>query len=229
MMPVYLLNEGYNFPPVELSNRDGLLAVGGDLNPKRILNAYSNGIFPWYSEGQPIMWWSPNPRMVLFPDQFKISKSLRQIIRNDRFTVSFDGCFEDVIQACRSVRRKEQEGTWITRELLHALIALNKMGYAHSVETFREGKLVGGLYGISLGGVFFGESMFHFESSASKVALYHLVEFLKKHNFDLIDAQQQTEHLSSLGAIAINRKEFLLRIAKSMEKQTIRGDWGVMV
>jgi leucyl/phenylalanyl-tRNA--protein transferase len=225
-MPVYLLNDSFDFPDVEAATKDGLLAVGGDLQPMRVLNAYSNGIFPWYSKEQPILWWSPDPRMVLFPEKLKMSKSLSQVIRSNRFEIRADSCFRQVIEACSNVQRQDQAGTWITMDLIEAFVRLHEMGYAHSFETYHKGRLVGGLYGLSLGGMFFGESMFHYESNASKVALFFLVEFMKKHNFDMIDAQQQTAHLRSLGASILKRTEFIGVVKKSLQKTTLKGNWG---
>ena len=168
-MPVYQLPDEPVFPPADLANADGLLAIGGDLSTPRLINAYSSGIFPWYSEGQPILWWSPNPRMVLFPDRFKRHKNLRRTVEKNIFTYTFDQEFEKVIDHCSHIKRKKQDDTWITEEMKKAYIQLHKAGYAHSVETYQQGKLVGGLYGISLGSVFFGESMFHLQTDASKV------------------------------------------------------------
>ncbi len=224
-MAIVFLNESHSFPALGNATSDGLLAVGGDLSPERLLKAYANAIFPWYSDDLPIMWWSPDPRMVLFPEKFKISKSLKHLIRKDTFTVKFDTCFEDVIQLCQKVTRKGQNGTWITSELMEAFTILHKMGYAHSVETFLSEKLVGGLYGLSHGGIFFGESMFQKESNASKVALYYLTVFLKKHNFDLIDVQQETKHLKSLGAELMPRNMFKKTVDESLNKPTLVGKW----
>lgn len=225
MKPIYLLNESHQFPPADEADAYGLLAMGGDLHHGRLLQAYANGIFPWYSDNQPILWWSPDPRMVLYPEDFKLSKSLRQTLRNRPFEVSFDSCFEAVIQACQSARREGQEGTWITDELIEAFVHLHRLGYAHSVEVFLDGKLAGGLYGLSLGAAFFGESMFHNRRDASKVALFYLVEWAKKHTFDLIDAQQQTTHMERLGAKAMARPEFLERLAMSLTKPAMKGNW----
>lgn len=218
-------DRGY-FPEPSLAGEDGLLAAGGTLEVEVLLEAYSRGIFPWYSEGSPILWWSPDPRMVLFPDRFRVSKSFGQTLRKRVFEIRMDTVFEDVIRHCSRQPRPGQEGTWITPEMIDAYIRLHKEGYAHSVESWKEGKLAGGLYGVSLGGAFFGESMFHLERDASKVAFYQLVEFAKGKGFDLIDAQQSTAHIKSLGAGEIPRERFLQLLAKSLQKKTLRGNWG---
>ncbi len=224
-MPVYLLSDESFFPDPELARADGLLAIEGDLTPERLIQAYANGIFPWYSEGEPIMWWSPNPRMVLFPKDFKRTKSLRRTVNKGLFKVTFDVAFDKVINLCAFTRKNDELGTWITGEIIDAYIALHNMGLAHSVESWLDGKLVGGLYGVSLGGVFFGESMFHLVSDASKLALWHLVDKLLVWDFDLIDAQQETPHLSRLGAVAIERKKFLHLLNKSLARPTKQGRW----
>ena len=214
------------FPDPELSQSDGLLAAGGNLEVPTIIQAYSKGIFPWYSEGSPILWWSPDPRMVLFPKKFRISKSLQQTIHSGKFEVRFDSAFDRVIENCAMVKRKGQDDTWITGEMVVAYRRLHSEGYAHSVETYFNGDLAGGLYGVSLGRIFFGESMFYLIKDASKVALYNLVKRLITWDFDLIDAQQSTMHLKRLGADEISRKEFLGLLKKSLKKETIRGSWG---
>lgn len=214
------------FPDASLAGEDGLLAAGGSLEPEVLLEAYSKGIFPWYSEGSPILWWSPDPRMVLYPEKFRISRSLAQTLKNRDFEIRVDTAFTEVIRQCSKVPRQGQEGTWITREMIDAYVRLNKEGYAHSFEVFRDGRLVGGLYGVSLGRAFFGESMFHLERDASKVALYHLVEFTRSHEFDFIDTQQSTEHLKSLGAVEIPRDEFLGYLQNSIGKSPVGDVWG---
>ena len=224
-MPVFALDDRIIFPDPALADYTGLLAVGGDLSTERLLLAYSNGIFPWYSEGEPVMWWSPDPRMVLFPKDFKISKSLKQTIRNKNFEVRFDYNFEEVIDNCSKTLRKEQEGTWITSEMKAAYIELHKAGFAHSVETYYDGRLAGGLYGISLGKAFFGESMFFKERDASKIALYYLIEKIKTWNFDFIDAQIETNHLINLGAVRISRNDFITMLKKALKYPTIKGKW----
>jgi leucyl/phenylalanyl-tRNA---protein transferase len=197
------------FPPIEaaLDDPDGLLAVGGCLTSRRIINAYRHGIFPWYSPGQPILWWSPNPRLVLFPQKIHISRSLRKTLQKQTFSVTFDTAFTKVIAACAATRINA-EGTWISLEMQHAFINLHEQGIAHSVETWRDNQLVGGLYGLALGQVFFGESMFHKQTDASKVAFAHLVNLLNTWNYQLIDCQVRTDHLLSLGAEEIPRKQF---------------------
>ncbi len=224
-MPVYQLTDDLIFPDPALSEPDGLLAVGGDLSVERLLLAYSNGIFPWYSEGYPILWWTTDPRMVLFPDKFKISKSLQNSLNKKMFEVKVDTDFKGVIDACASVPRKHQDETWITEDMIEAYIRLHSEGYCHSVESYYNDQLVGGLYGISLGGAFFGESMFHTMRDASKVALYFLVKKLTAWGFSIIDAQQETEHLKSLGAVKLSRKKYLLLLSEALEKKTRRGNW----
>ncbi|MGA2402388.1 MAG: leucyl/phenylalanyl-tRNA--protein transferase [Syntrophobacteraceae bacterium] len=207
-MPVFRLTDELIFPHPSLADPGGLLAVGGDLSPGRLLLAYSRGIFPWYSNPSPILWWSPDPRLVLFPDEFKISRSLSRVIKKQVFAVTMDRAFDEVIRACAHAR----EETWITGEMMEAYRALHKLGYAHSFETWHAGKLVGGLYGVALGRAFFGESMFSAMSDASKVALAHLVNFAAGQGYGFIDCQTATEHLKRLGAREIPRKEFLHRL-----------------
>ena len=213
------------FPEITLAGEDGLLAAGGSLDIPVLLEAYSKGIFPWYAEGSPVLWWSPDPRMVLFPDKFKVSKSLDHILRKEDFDIRMDSRFSDVIRQCSKVHRPGQDGTWITEDMINAYILLHEEGYAHSVEVFAEGELVGGLYGVSLGGAFFGESMFHLRRDVSKVALYHLVDFARRHNFSLIDAQQSTPHMKSLGAEEIPRSRFLDLLQKALSRKTIKSPW----
>ncbi len=195
-------------PIYALEEPNGLLAVGGDLTPARLLNAYRQGIFPWYSDGQPILWWSPDPRAVLVPEQFKISRSLRKRLRQRPFHITLDSAFTDVIEAC-SDPRKDHTGTWITEEMKQAYILLHRIGFAHSVECWEDDTLVGGLYGVSMGKVFFGESMFSRRTDASKIGFAHLVEQLKAWGFGLIDCQVHSGHLASLGAEDIPRESFL--------------------
>ena len=227
-MPVFELTNELIFPHPEMAEEDGLLAIGGDLGTDRLLLAYANGIFPWFSEGQPILWWSLNPRLVLIPEKLRVSKSLKQSIRNKRFTVTFDENFEGVIRQCAGVKRIGQLDTWICKEMIDAYIKLHNEGFAHSVEIKFGNRLVGGLYGISLGRIFFGESMFFKMPDASKVALYYLVEKLKSWKFLAIDAQQDTPHMRSLGAETVPLDSFLEILEKSSKYQTIRGDWGGM-
>lgn len=204
-------DRSYAFPPVEYALRepDGLLAVGGDLAPERILNAYRHGIFPWFSPGQPILWWSPDPRAVLFPEKLKVSRSLRKTINHHTYRVTFDTAFAQVIRACAETPRRGQDGTWISEEMQQAYIRLHELGYAHSAESWLGDELVGGLYGMRLGRIFFGESMFSRRSDASKVPFVHLVRKLQDDGVVLIDCQVTTEHLLSLGAEEIPRKRFI--------------------
>ena len=224
-MPIYLLNEEPVFPHPSLADDEGLLAVGGDLSPERLLQAYANGIYPWYSDDDPIMWWTPNPRCILYPDELVVSDSLRKKVKKGVFEVRFDTDFAAVISACANVERPDQYGTWITDEIQEAYIRLHELGFAHSVESYLDGELVGGLYGVSLGDAFFGESMFHTVSDASKVAFVHLVEKVKSWNFSFIDNQQVTAHLLSLGAETVTRDTFLKMLEQTMQKTTHRGSW----
>jgi leucyl/phenylalanyl-tRNA---protein transferase len=215
------------FPPISaaLTEPNGLLAVGGELSPDRLIEAYSHGIFPWYAQGQPVLWWSPDPRMVLFVDEFRISRSLRKVIRQARFDVRVDSAFEDVIEACASTARPGQLGTWITPAVIDAYLQLHRAGHAHSVEVFDDGELVGGLYGVSIGRMFFGESMFSRESNASKIALVQLAAMLRTAGFPLIDCQQETAHLSSFGARLISRREFAKRLAPLVNSSAPGSTW----
>ncbi len=206
---MYLLSEKLIFPPVEFADQNGILAIGGDLSPERLLLAYKSGIFPWYSEGEPIVWYSPDPRMVLFPDRLKVSKSMRRILRKGEFNVTFNQNFSEVIHHCKSISREGQRGTWITGEMQKAYIELHKLGYAKSVEVWQNKTLVGGLYGIDLGNVFCGESMFSKENNTSKIAFIALVEKLEKEDYNLIDCQVYNDHLASLGAEEISRVKFI--------------------
>jgi leucyl/phenylalanyl-tRNA--protein transferase len=216
------------FPPVDLASPEGLLAVGGDLRSERLLAAYRHGIFPWYSDGQPILWWSPDPRAVFFPDRVHVSRSLRKTLRSGRFTVSMDTRFREVILACvDSGLRRGQTGTWITKEMQQAYIDLHEQGYAHSVEVWQDGALVGGLYGISLGKAFFGESMFHRRTDASKVALVALARQLQAWGFLVIDAQVSSDHVLRMGAVEIRRKEFMRLLDAALEAPTRIGTWSV--
>lgn len=224
-MPVYHLIDEIVFPPPENADPSGLLAVGGDLSPERLLEAYRVGVFPWFTDDQPILWWSPDPRLVLEIAEFRVSRSLRRTIAKETFRVTFDQAFEDVIRACASVRREGQAGTWITREMERAYIRLYELGFAHSVESWHGDELAGGLYGVSLGRAFFGESMFHHKTDASKVALAGLVEKLRSWEFDFIDAQMPTEHLLRLGAKEIPRRVFLKRLRAALRYPTRRWKW----
>ena len=206
---IWLSKNNTAFPTAENTDENGILALGGDLSPERLLEAYRNGIFPWYNEGEPIIWYCPNPRMVLFFDKLKVSKSLKKIIKKDLFTITFNTHFQEVIQACKYIDRKEASGTWITDDMEKAYLNLHKKGIAKSVEVWQNDKLVGGLYGIDLGTVFCGESMFSRVSNASRVGFVYLVEKLKKEQYKLLDCQMYNEHLASLGAEEINRVLFL--------------------
>jgi leucyl/phenylalanyl-tRNA--protein transferase len=219
------------FPPVTsaLTDPDGLLCVGGDLRPERLLAAYRRGIFPWYSEGQPILWWSPDPRMVLFPDELKVSRSLGKTLRNRGFRVTFDTCFDTVVAMCADSGARARAGTWISPAMRAAYGELHRLGYAHSVEVWLDDRLVGGLYGLLLGRIFFGESMFSAVTDASKVALHDLVRWLQPYNVELIDCQVASDHLFTLGARLIPRAEFVARLERAipaLAPATATGDTG---
>jgi len=216
-----------DFPPLERALRqpNGLLAIGGDLSPERLLAAYRLGIFPWCEQAQPILWWSPDPRLVMLPKQLKVSRSLGKAMRNKGFQITLDRAFAAVIQHCASASRPGQDGTWITLGMQRAYLNLHHLGYAHSVECWLEGALVGGLYGISIGKVFFGESMFSLVSDASKVAYVRLVEKLNEWGYELIDCQVYTEHLVSLGAIEVSRQDFRGMLASLCALPGKRGLW----
>ncbi len=202
------------FPPLEaaLTEPNGLLAAGGDLTPERVIAAYRRGIYPWYSTGEPILWWSPHPRMVLFPDEFRITRSLAKTLRNASYEIRLDTAFASVVNACAGAPREGQAGTWITREMRQAYVELHRRGFGHSVETWIDGELVGGLYGIAIGQAFYGESMFSLKRDASKIALAHLCAHLTHRGFGIIDCQMETRHLASLGARPIARSEFAERL-----------------
>ena len=217
-MPVFLLSDKIAFPPPHLARRDGLLAVGGDLSEKRLLLAYSMGIFPWFSDEDPVMWWSPDPRLVLYSGEIRVSKSLKRIIKKGLFHVTMDMAFDQVIATCAQIRLQNNEGTWIVKDMIDAYCKLHKSGFAHSVEAWYEGKLAGGLYGVSLGKCFFGESMFARMSNASKVAFVTLVKHLEALSFDIIDCQITTEHLIRFGARQIPRNIFLKQLEKSLNR-----------
>lgn len=225
-MTVYRLIEDLIFPSPEDAEPDGLLAVGGDLSSQRLLLAYAMGIFPWYSEGQPILWWSPDPRLILEPDEFHVSRRFAQLLRRGTFRVTFDQDFLSVIRACASIDRPGQKGTWITQAMEEAYIELHDLGFAHSVESWTENRLVGGVYGVSLGRAFFGESMFSRVSNASKVAMAGLVQRLDSWGFHFLDAQVTTRHMQSLGAKEVSRAAFLARLERALEYPTRRGNWG---
>ena len=206
---MHILGKKILFPPVETADENGLLAIGGDLSPERLILAYKSGIFPWFNEGEPVIWYSPPERMVLFPKDLKVSKSMEKVLKNANFRISFNENFAEVIHHCKTIDRPGQKGTWITREMQKAYIALHELGYAKSVEVWQEDRLVGGLYGIDLGHIFTGESMFSLVSNASKVAFIYLNQILKEHNYLLLDCQVYNEHLASLGAVEIPRDVFM--------------------
>jgi leucyl/phenylalanyl-tRNA--protein transferase len=224
-VPIYKLTDDLVFPPAHYAERDGLLAIGGDLSVERLLLAYRSGIFPWYSDEDPLLWWSPEPRLIFVPAEFKVSKSLRRLIRSKRFTVTLDTAFRQVITACAEMRGPGRDGTWITPEMADAYCALHDAGYAHSVECWEEDRLAGGLYGVSLGAAFFGESMFSSVSNASKIALAALVERAQAWKFDFIDCQMTTGHLLSLGAREVSRKRFLQMLQEALKAETRKGAW----
>jgi leucyl/phenylalanyl-tRNA--protein transferase len=224
-MPVEISHRKLEFPDLEEADESGLLAIGGDLSLERLKLAYSKGIFPWYEKGMPILWWSPDPRMVLFPDKMIISHSLKQIIKKQHFTVTIDTAFEKVIKNCAQTPRKGEKGTWITREMKNAYIDLHKAGFAHSAEAWLDGKLVGGLYGVAIGKAYFGESMFHHVTNASKVAFFHLVEKLKSWDFKIIDAQVYTNHLESMGGEMIPRSQYIQILEKALLIEDAPGSW----
>jgi leucyl/phenylalanyl-tRNA---protein transferase len=223
-------SQALSFPPVESATPDGLLAVGGDLSGERLLAAYRQGIFPWYNPGQPILWWSPDPRAVLYPEKLKIARSLRQTLKRGHLRVTFDSCFREVMLACAAPREQYPGGgTWINNDMVDAYAQLHGMGYAHSIETWREDRLVGGLYGVALGGVFFGESMFARETDASKTALVALIRQLRAWRFALVDCQIPSAHLTSLGAEEIPRRRFLAELAQGLNLAGQPGRWQVEI
>lgn len=219
---VRALNGDTPFPPLESALREpnGLIAIGGDLSLTRLLNAYQHGIFPWFSEGEPILWWSPDPRMVLFPEELKMSSSLKKTLKNKGFEVRFNTAFREVITACSSTPRDNQHGTWITQDIIDAYCTLHEAGYAISAESWLDGQLVGGCYGVKIGRMFYGESMFHHAANASKVAFVHLVEHVSTLGVEMIDCQMKTAHLASFGAREISRTEFLSRLSLLINKTT---------
>lgn len=224
-MPVYQLSEDLAFPSPHLASKEGLLAVGGDLSRSRLLLAYGLGIFPWYSDGEPILWWSPDPRLVLYPDELKITRSLNKVIKKGAFTLTIDRAFDRVINECARVPREKQRGTWIVAEMVEAYCRLHASGFAHSVEAWTDNRLAGGLYGVSLGRCFFGESMFTLVSNASKVAFVALVQYLQSLNFTLIDCQISTDHLIRFGAREISRTRYLRELEEGLKTPTLRGKW----
>lgn len=225
-MPVFRLNEKIIFPSPEYAEEDGLLAVGGDLSEARLLLAYARGIFPWYAKDSPILWWSPDPRLILIPRELRISRSLKQTIRKGLYEVTMDKAFDQVVRGCAEVHCEKEGETWITEDMIESYRRLHDSGFAHSVESWHGGELAGGLYGVSLGAVFFGESMFARRTDASKVAFASLVRHLVGWDFELIDCQVTTEHLMSFGARNVPRTKFLEMLAHAMQRETRRGNWG---
>jgi leucyl/phenylalanyl-tRNA---protein transferase len=223
-MPVFQLPDDPVFPPVELSEANGLLALGGDLAPERLIMAYSRGIFPWFGEEQPILWWSPDPRLILRPEKLHVSRSMRQTLKQQVFTITYDHCFRAVTTACRAARR-EEGATWITEAMVEAYCRLHDQGIAHSVEAWHKGELAGGLYGVALGACFFGESMFTRVSNSSKAALITLTRALKSRGFMLIDCQVDSPHLQSLGAELVPRKIFLNSLTEALRQPAQQGSW----
>jgi leucyl/phenylalanyl-tRNA--protein transferase len=224
-MPLFMLNTKADFPPAEWAGKEGLLAVGGDLSPRRLLRAYGRGIFPWYTDEEPILWWSPDPRFVLFPAGIHIPRSLKKILSKKPFHLTFDRAFAEVIDGCARPRL-DQNGTWITDEMRQAYIRLHMLGYAHSLEAWQDDKLAGGLYGVALGRCFFAESMFRLESNASKVVLFALARALLKMKFILIDCQVHSPHLAAWGASSIPRRQYLELLRTGLSSSTWRGNWG---
>ncbi len=224
-MPVFQLTEELIFPPPRFAEPDGLLAVGGDLRCERLLVAYAMGIFPWFSEGDPVLWWSPDPRMILLPEEFHLSRSLRRVLRKHEFNVTVDQAFDEVIRACAEPGGPGRDSTWITPAMIEAYSELHRTGFAHSVECWQHDRLAGGLYGVSLGGCFFGESMFTRASNASKVAFAALVAQIREWGFTLIDCQVANPHLETLGAREIPRDQFLEHLDAALESPTRRGSW----
>lgn len=225
-MPIFWLDEDLRFPNPELANEDGIIAIGGDLSSQRLLLAYELGIFPWFNPGDPIIWWSPNPRCVLFPADLKISKSMRPIFNQKKFTITLDKAFPEVMKQCSIAKRKGQDGgTWITDDMYLAYCKLHDEGAAHSVEVWQGDELVGGLYGIAIGKIFFGESMFSNVSNASKAGFISLVQHLIENGFKLIDCQQETPHLKSLGASLIPRSKFLSILEENQAEKYQFNSW----
>jgi leucyl/phenylalanyl-tRNA---protein transferase len=226
-VPLFRLRRDLAFPDPRLAEPDGLLAVGGDLSPERLLAAYAGGIFPWFSEGQPILWWSPDPRLVLEPAALHLPHSLRRTLRRRVYRVTADTAFERVIQGCAATARPGQEGTWITEEMVEAYLVLHGLGFAHSFEAWDGEALAGGLYGVSLGAAFFGESMFALRPDASKVAFATSVAFLRRRGVGLIDCQVRTEHLARFGAVEWPRPRFLEALELALRVPTMRGTWAL--
>ena len=226
-MPIYRLPREAVFPEPREAEPDGLLAVGGDLSPERLLRAYGAGIFPWFSDESPILWWSPDPRLMLEPAWLHVPRSLARTVKRGKYRVTADEAFSQVIRSCAEKTRPGQDGTWITGEMVLAYQRLHRLGFAHSFEAWEGSELAGGLYGVSLGGAFFGESMFTERPDASKVAFVRAVGWLAGRSIDLIDCQVRTEHLARFGAREISRDDFLGRLGRALEKSTMRGRWNL--
>lgn len=224
-MTIYRLPKEPVFPDPCEAEPDGLLAVGGDLSPERLITAYAMGIFPWYSDDEPIMWWSPNPRCVLNLDELHVPKRLGRLIRSGKYKITVDRAFAEVMEHCADAERPEQDGTWIVDDMLDAYVHLHRLGIAHSVEAWLDGYLVGGLYGVALGSLFYGESMFYLEPDASKVAFVTFAQALKKHGFTHVDCQQTTDHLVRFGAREVPRTEFLKIVDKAVKNEHLAGLW----
>lgn len=227
-MPIFELSKDVIFPDPDLADPSGILGVGGDLQPDRLLLAYQSGIFPWFNEGDPIVWWSPDPRTVLYPPHLRVSHSMKKVLREKKFRITFDEDFEAVILCCKAQKRPGQKGTWITKEMAEAYIKLHQLGYAHSVEVWKDNLLAGGLYGVSLGNFFAGESMFSKVTNASKVAFIGVTRILEKLNFTMIDCQVHTNHLATLGAEEISRERYLSELEQCLEHPTLKGNWSKM-
>ncbi|TFG61615.1 MAG: leucyl/phenylalanyl-tRNA--protein transferase [Spirochaetales bacterium] len=219
----------FSFPDLEGATPEGIVASGGNLSPGMLISAYSQGIFPWFSQGEPILWWSPDPRCVLFPEDIHVSKSMNKIFNQNRFGFTMDTCFSRVIDLCQTTFRLGQNGTWITKDMRKAYVRFHELGYAHSMEVWQNGGLVGGLYGVALGSCFFGESMFSHVSNASKAGLVKLAAFLIMHNFSVIDCQVYTPHLASMGARSITRKAFISLLNNCTRQTTLRGPWASLL
>lgn len=215
----------FTFPDVEEATPEGIVAVGGNLSPGMLISAYCQGIFPWFSQGEPLLWWSPDPRCVLFPGEIHVSSSMERVLKKKEFGFSIDGFFPDIVGSCKTAFRPGQDGTWITKDMVDAYVALHRLGYAHSVEVWKGEDLVGGLYGVSLGSCFFGESMFSKVTNASKAALIVLAKTLAALNFQVIDCQIYTPHLASMGAGNLPRKAFISLLRHCLEDMTRKGSW----
>lgn len=224
-MSITMLESGDLFPPVDHAEADGLLAVGGEISPDSLLRAYPQGIFPWYNEDQPVLWWAPMKRCVLFPNKLYVSKNLKRYVRNLRFRLKIDTAFDEVLSGCANVGASRENGTWLNPTLQETMKELHEMGYAHSIEAWQEGKLVGGLYGISTGKFFYGDSMFSSVPDAAKFCLYHLCQFMIHHEMELIDCQIPNDFLLSMGAEIMEAEEFSARIAQNMNRSSQIGKW----